>query len=280
MKSIFIPVDFSVPSVHAVDYAADLANDRGFEQVILVANCLASPIFDSRASKIENWEGRREMRKTMSQLNMQLLNLKARLEKKLHPNIIINARLRQCFSISSICKLARKGTVDLVLIGSNSSESGTDSILGNQIINICKTISVPVMIVPPVGNYKTITHAVVSFEQHSSTEVFYLNRINQLQKSKNPMLIDREDPEYRPEAVDPESSNYTLLNSILKDFKYYIYEKEANDRDIGLTTFADSYYSQLIIKMPGNSNLFYNLTNKDISEPFILNGHIPVLVLI
>jgi nucleotide-binding universal stress UspA family protein len=175
MKSIFIPVDFSVPSTHAVDYAADLANDRGFEQVVLVANCLASPRSDSLASKSDIWEGRREIRRTMSQLNMQLLNLKARLEKRLHPNIIINVKLRQCFSISSICKLARKDTVDLVLIGSNNSQLGIDSILGNQIINICKTISVPLMIVPIGSNYHSITHAVISFDQHSSTEVYYLD---------------------------------------------------------------------------------------------------------
>lgn len=280
MKTILIPVDFSVPSVHAVDYAADLANDRGFERIILIANCISSPLEKLWSSRGEVWEARREMRNTKFRLNNQLLDLKSRLQKKLHPNIVIDARLAQCYSISSICRLAGTETVDLILIGSNSSELGTESVIGNQIIQICRTSDVPIMIVPPGSNYQSITHAVVSFDAHSKTEVYYLDRLKHLQKNKNPTPIEREHAGYMPEQVLPESKNYSLLNSILKSFRYYLYEKEAYDQQVGLTKFADSYYSQLIIAMPGDERFFYSLTHRDISEDLVMNGHKPVLVLV
>ncbi|KQS36202.1 universal stress protein [Pedobacter sp. Leaf194] len=279
MKTLLIPVDFSVPSTHAVDYAADLANDRGFNKVILIANCIASPLSDYWSNQVDVWDARREMRRTLSDLNTQLLNLKARLEKKLHPDIQIDTRLRQCFSISSICKLASSETADLILIGSNSSQLGTESIIGHQIINICKNLTVPIMIIPSGSNYQPITHAVVSFDEHSSTEIYYLNRLKHLQNNKNPTPFEREKPGYHPEDIVPESHNYTLLNSILRSFRYYVYEQGTYDQPIGLSKFADSYYSQLIIAMPGNKGFFYNLTHKDISEKLVMDGHKPVLVL-
>ncbi|MFC3562857.1 universal stress protein [Pedobacter jamesrossensis] len=280
MKTILIPVDFSVPSYHAVDYAADLANDRGFEHIILVANCIASPLLELWNSQGDVYEARKEMRRTKFSLNTQLLNLKARLEKRLHPNIIIDVKLMECYNISAICKLATKETVDLVLIGSNNSKMGTESVIGNQIINICKTITVPIMIVPPGSNYQSITHAVVSFDHQSSTEVYYMDRLRHLQHNKNPTPSDRANPGYHPAAILPESKNYDLLNSILKSFRYYLYEKEAYDQQIGLIKFADSYYSQLIIAMPGNERFFFSLTHRHISEELVVNGHKPMLVLV
>ncbi|MFC3559046.1 universal stress protein [Pedobacter jamesrossensis] len=279
MKTLLIPVDFSVPSTHAVDYAADLANDRGFTRVVLIANCIASPLSEYWANQGDAWDARIEMRNTLTELNTQLFDLKARLQKRLHPNIIIDARLRQCFSISSICKLASSEVVDLILIGSNSSQLGTESVIGHQIINICKNITVPIMIVPSASHYQPITHAVVSFDEHSSTEVYYLDRLKHLQSNKNPTPLEREKPGYQPVEIIPESQNYTLLNSILRSFRYYVYEKEAYGQQIGLTKFADSYYSQLIIAMPGNKGFFYSLTHKDISEQLVMDGHKPILVL-
>ena len=42
MKTLLIPVDFSASSDNAVAYAAGLANDRAFEEIVLAANQFVS----------------------------------------------------------------------------------------------------------------------------------------------------------------------------------------------------------------------------------------------
>ena len=45
MKTLLVLVDFSGPSDNAAAFAADLANDRGYDEVVLAVN-LYVPIFE------------------------------------------------------------------------------------------------------------------------------------------------------------------------------------------------------------------------------------------
>jgi nucleotide-binding universal stress UspA family protein len=45
MKTLLVPVDFSGPSDNAAAFAADLANDREYDEIVLAANVYV-PIFE------------------------------------------------------------------------------------------------------------------------------------------------------------------------------------------------------------------------------------------
>jgi nucleotide-binding universal stress UspA family protein len=247
MKTLLIPVDFSASSDNAVAYAADLANDREFKEIILAANLYVS-IFERvipSPDLIQVSEADIQRRKKI--LMQQLEELKLKALKKLNPDIIVRTIISELPLLRSILEQVLKDDPYLVLIGSNSYSTTEDSAIGRHIVELAKVISVPVLIIPPQSNYRHVVQALVV---HRSSQ-----------------------------RGEPSGETKAALSSLHNGIKYQFYN--LNDRDSlqGVIGVADDKDVQLIIALPGKHSFLYKLTHQNILHGLSMDSRKPVLIL-
>ncbi len=243
MKTLLVPVDFSAPSDNAAAYAAGLANDLKFKELVLATNLHVS-LFEQIIPSPDLIQVSKEDRQSRKELLMQQFEaLKWQLSNKLHPDIIVRTIISELPLVRSVLEQVIKDETSLVIIGSNSSTI-KDSFTGRQVIELTKVIPVPVLIVPPESIYQPIEHALVAGE------------LGELSPEKK-------------EALD----------RLLPGVEYELYNLPDSNIIQGVLQSADDKHAQLIIALPGRHSFLYNLTHQNILHGLSLNSQKPVLVL-
>src|SRR5215467_6566288 len=120
MKKILVLVDFSAPSVNAVAYAAALAQDKDFSEIVLMSNCFV-PLFEQIVPSPDLLQvGAEEIRVRMEGLMQQLVELKAEIEKKLPASIPVRIIVGTQPLLRSALDQVMAEAPSLVVIGSSS----------------------------------------------------------------------------------------------------------------------------------------------------------------
>lgn len=141
MKRILVPTDFSTYSLKALDYALGISKAAGSEIVVLHV----CDLFDTRFSMIhglleeenrrmenELWEKLRQIQQSV--LETEKVNLTTRL---------YTGDITEC-----IIEEARKGNIDLILMGTLGATGIKEKILGSKATNIIRHSPVPVLCIP------------------------------------------------------------------------------------------------------------------------------------
>ncbi|HLZ89957.1 MAG TPA: universal stress protein, partial [Puia sp.] len=120
MKKILVLVDFSAPSVNAVAYAADLAGDTGFGEIVLMANCYV-PLFEQIVPSPDLVQvGAADIARKQEKTLLQLMALKSEIEKKLPATVLVRVILGSQSLLRSVLEQVAKEEPSVVIIGSNS----------------------------------------------------------------------------------------------------------------------------------------------------------------
>jgi nucleotide-binding universal stress UspA family protein len=140
---ILVGLDGSEQSINAVDYAAELAEDKGSE-LLLVSVAPEVPILagarsvSERVPELQN-ELERE-RKTM------LENQRVRLNEKF-PSLKISTTVRMGSPSRNIVDLSREENVDLIVVGNRGRSGVATWMLGSVSRDIVERCTVPVLVV-------------------------------------------------------------------------------------------------------------------------------------
>ncbi|HEY4110902.1 universal stress protein [Puia sp.] len=161
MKKILVLVDFSASSVNAVAYAASLAGDKGFEEIILMSNCFV-PLFEQIVPSPDLIQvGAEDIRTRMEHLMQQLVEMKTEIEKQLPATIPVRIAVGTQPLLRSVLDQAESEAPALVVIGS-SRTVGDDCSIGRQVIPLAKVIPVPVLVIPPQARYHPLKTVLVA----------------------------------------------------------------------------------------------------------------------
>src|ERR1700744_5090652 len=134
MKSLLVLVDFSAPSVNAVAYAAGLARDKGFGEILLMSNCFV-PLFEQIVPSTDLVQvGEEEIRSRLDSLMQQLMELKTEIEKQLPPTTPVRITIGTKPLLRSVIEEVTAESPSLVLIGTSRRAQGDDCSIGRQII--------------------------------------------------------------------------------------------------------------------------------------------------
>jgi|GEM_PF-2127177 len=239
MKKILVLVDFSAPSVNAVAYAAALAQDKGFREIVLMSNCFV-PLFEQIIPSPDLIQvGAGEIRSRMERLMQQLVELKTEIEKKLPPSIPVRINVGTQPLLRSALDQVMAEAPSLVVIGSSSRAVGDDCSIGRQIVPLAKVIPVPVLVIPPEARYTPLKSALVGGAVDPG-EVLV------------PLFGHLEEIRYTPTQKD-------VLHEILE---------AAEERKV-----------DMIVALPRKHSFFYHLTHQNIMQAIVLNAAEPVLIL-
>jgi nucleotide-binding universal stress UspA family protein len=242
MKKMLVLVDFSAPSINAVTYAADLAGDRGGDEIVLVAN-LHVPLFEQIVPTPDLIQvGAADINSRREAMMGQLEELRSRVEKRLTRNSSVRVAIGALPLLRSVLEQVAKEDPSLVIIGS-SHDTREDCSIGRQIVPLVKLIPVPVLVIPPKSSYRPISQALVAG------------------------------------SVEPPPGTKESLSYLLKDATYQLYALKGKDILQGVIKAAEEKKAQLIIALPGRHSFLYNLTHQDILHGIVLNATTPVLIL-
>lgn len=239
MKKLLVLVDFSAPSVNAVAYAAGLAHDKGFEEIVLMSNCFV-PLFEQIVPSPDLVQvGEEEISRRMDNLMKQLVELKTEIGKQLPPSVSVRIVIGSKPLLRSVIEEVNSESPSLVLIGTSRRALGDDCSIGRQIIPLAKVIPVPVLVVPPEARYQPINTVLVA----GTTEAA------------------------------------ATLQPLLGNLQIVPYDPPQNDVLEDVLHAAADHKVQLIVALPRKHSFFYNLTHQDIMQGVVLNAAEPILIL-
>lgn len=281
MKTILIPVDFSVSSINAINYAVDLSNHRHVEQIILFTQCYVSLFEQIIPTPDFIQTGENEAQELRGKLKRQLEELKAQLLKKLGAGTTIKTVFLKMPLLRAALKLIEDEQPDVLLLGSNNDFVDEKSSVGDHMIELARISPVPVFIVPPDARYVPVTNALVACDFKTLNHVGLLKRLHGIKHWPHPKLallnVDplnkHLDPEHPVQEIDG------ILKEMLADYEYELFYSDENDILKGVIEFADQHQQQLIIALPGEHSFLYSLTHQSITEGLSRDAGKPVLIL-
>jgi nucleotide-binding universal stress UspA family protein len=280
MKKLLIPVDFSGPSDNAATFAADLANSRAYDEIILAAN-LYVPIFEQIIPSPDLLQvTTADIQQKKKQIREQLEALKQEIMNRLTRNSVVRFIISDLPLVRAILQQVRDENPALVIIGSNNYGATDDSMLGRQLIELAKVIPVPVLIVPPKSSYRVVDDILVAGEFKSLACMDPLKILGKMSQGRHPrLLLLNVDASRGNLLADVSSATKDAISDLLKGFDYTLYNLADKDILQGVLTFSDDKGVQLIIALPGRHSFLYHLTHQNIQHGILLNAQKPVLIL-
>jgi nucleotide-binding universal stress UspA family protein len=278
MKTLLIPIDFSDTSGNVIRYATDFVKDVPVERIILLksyytsmaAQLLPSPDFvQMDAQEISD-----ERQKVESHVKF----IAHKLLKKCNFSVKVESGISELPLLRAIHEVINTERPDLIMIGSDHGSREGHSPIGEQVISISKTSTVPVLIIPSSLRYQNIKQALVPCDSAAISRMVILKGLRSSQQWLHPKLIVLN--------VDPgktndihEEENTDALKEILESYSYRVYYSEDKNVVHGILDFSEHNEVQLIIALPGHYSFFSNLTHKSITNALALNANQPVLIL-
>lgn len=281
MKTLLVPVDFSGSSDNAAAFAAGLADDRGYDEIVLAAD-LYVPIFEQIIPSPDLLQvTAADIRQKKKLIGEQLEALKGELLKRLNGNSSIRLVISDLPLVRAILQQVHDENAALVIIGSNSLGATDSSVIGSQIIELAKVIPVPVVIVPSGSSYLPVTDALVAGNFNSLACIDPLKLLGKIIHGPHPrlLLLDTNASHGSLPATKPSSAAKAALSELLKGFNHQLYHLEDKDILEGVLKFADDNPVQMIIALPGRYSFLYHLTHQNIQHGIWLNAQKPVLIL-
>jgi len=278
MRTILIPVDLSDATENVLKYAADFCVANGVERVILLkcyyvsvyAQLLPSPDFVQLSAD--------DIAAEKAKLGAQLKVMGDHLLKKCNHCVEIETAFSELPVLRAVHELIAEKQPNVLMIGSDKTSYQDDSHLGEQIIAVTKTSTIPVMIIPDNVKYKKIELALVPCDFGAISRLSALQGFKERQKWIRPgLMVLNVNPKHKQTESNEQLA--TGLADMLEGFEYKVYYSEDKETVHGILDFAGRHDVQLIIALPGKYSFFYNLTHRSITNALALNATRPVLIL-
>lgn len=150
-QKLLIPIDFSVSSDNALDYALAFASKIKAE-IVLLHTYNISPLGDASGIPLNTQNLTAELIKGYDE---KLISIKKHIAIT-HPHLhIISLNLQDdlTVAIKDVCK---KHKIDLVIMGSNGADAWDEYVFGTDAANVIEEIETPVLIIPVEFKFKPI----------------------------------------------------------------------------------------------------------------------------
>ena len=278
MKTLLIPIDFSDTSGNVIRYATDFVKDVPVERIILLKSYYISMAAQLLPSADFVQMDAQEISDERQKIESHVKFIAHKLLKKCSSSIKVESGVSDLPLLKAIHEVIDAERPDLVMIGSDHSSREGGSPIGEQVISISKTSTVPVLIIPAGLQYQKIKQALVPCDFSAISRMAILKGLRSSQQWLHPELIVLN--------VDPgkinsahEEENTDALSEILESYTYRVYYSKDKNIVHGILDFSEQHEVQLIIALPGHYSFFSNLTHKSITNALAVNADQPVLIL-
>jgi nucleotide-binding universal stress UspA family protein len=281
MKTYIVPIDFSETSFHAAEFAALLSNQTQVEHIILLHSYHVSVYESVLPTPDMIIPSEQEIKEQINEKTKQLEHIRAKIHSLARHGVIIHIRISRSTLIRAIIETINKENVDIVILGSNGTNSDNISHVGSNVVNISKLSPVPVIVVPPACHYERIKRVVMACDFNKVRDTVPLEPLQRLlQRHDVELLVVNIDKLAKHRNSDPEQlAEETALHGMLREYHPRYYYNTEGDIINGILNFADGHHAQLVIALPHKYSFFQSLLHNSVSHELTIHSAVPVLLL-
>jgi nucleotide-binding universal stress UspA family protein len=271
IKKILVPIDYSKPSLKALNYALELAESIHAEVIIhhaIFPFMITEDYFEY--SIVENYINAKK-----EKLQKFIKNLS---KKKNSNDIKISYSCHIGLPCQSILEVTKNQKIDLIILGTGGTKDFNQVIIGSKTANIISNSTVPVFLLPinsivetnkteivfatdfldvPKGKSKKI---LIAFAKSKQAQINVLHII----KSGN-----------MPEIEILEKEFNKGLNQIPHKFSYV----SNSNPIVAINEYLNNSSSQILCLIKRKHGIISGLFHKSVSKYLALHGNFPLLVL-
>ena len=281
MKTILIPTDFSRTATHAAYYGAELSKQGDISRIVLLNSFFISIYESFFPSPDFVYVSDEDIEARATERVEQLEALKRDLSEIVGKHVVIDTHLSRLPLNRAIISVIESHAVDIVILGSNGVGAQDDSRIGENAVSISKICPVPVIVVPPTGNFRSIKRVVLACDFKKVTKTIPLKTLKKiLSDPEVELLVLNVDPEGKHSNWDPELiAEQTDLHQMLKCFNPKYYFSSHYDTISGIVDFSTRRDAHLIIALPKRYSFFESLMHNSVSQKLTIHSSVPVLLL-
>ncbi len=271
MKTILVPVDFSGTSTHAARYAQQLAKQVG-AKLILVHAYEPPPSFPMVEGMLYSEESLRSlMKEKLEQLAIEL--------DKEEPVIKIESMVMDGNLKDVVKALTDAMQVFLIVMGITGAGKIKETFIGSNTLEVAKTNTVPVLIVPELANFTSITDIGLTTDFRDVINAIPDKKIIELVKTFGARLhvlnIDFQQRNWNEDVPFQSGLIETMFEHMHPSYHFIEGENVAE----GLSTYALAHSIEILIAVPKKHNLLHQLFAGSHTKEIAFHSKVPVLVL-
>ncbi|MEP7108729.1 MAG: universal stress protein [Ferruginibacter sp.] len=270
MKIIIVPVDFSITSTNAAEFAGNLAAFYGAEiwlyhayQIPIALSEFAYPVVDIA-----------EMQKAAEH---ELGLLKDNTQNKLRRTITIKTRAEMNVLQLGLNNLCDELKPDMVVMGLSGKNSLTRLIVGSNTIKTVYNLTYPILVVPPKAEFipvRKIGFACDYRQVEKTTPVTFLKKI--VTDFHAELHVVNVDDNYKGPDPDKLIEKFTI-NDLLSGTKAEFHSIDAGEITDGINWFIDRSKLDWLVVIPKKHRLLENIFKRSHTKELVFHTHIPVL---
>lgn len=264
MKTIIAPTDFSKVSIHAVEYATDLAASIKAELVIL--HVVQIPLIVSELTL-------NEMAEYESAAGAQTLELKKRLQQKVGDKILITSETKVGSIIYELEEMAKKIQPFLIVMGTDTLSRFERFFFQTTTVYATKQLDFPVLVIPETEYFAPIKNICLASDLLNPYEapLSFLNDLISMYHSSLHVL--------HVSATALDENEASVIHRMMKRHLNKLSPKFHNvinyDFEEAVSGFILDYDIDLLIVMPKKTGIFH----RSLTRKIVLHPKIPVVAL-
>ncbi len=270
MKTILVPVDFSVVSENAAQFATELGAFYGADiwlyhayEIPITLYDYAFPIFDTSEMQAAAEHDLEELKQKLIASNKVPVVIKTKAEM----NVLQEGINNMCEELNP----------DLVVMGLTGKTQLTKLIVGSNTIKAIHDLTYPVLVIPPKATFIPIRKIGFACDYQKVKETTPVDLLQKFVKDFNAELhvmnIDFNNKYFGPDSLQQNIHLYEML----EDYKPEYHNIESEDISLGIDLFAEKTKIDWVVVIPKKHNLLHRIFGRSHTQDLIYHTHLPVL---
>ncbi len=274
IRFILVPVDFTQESVHALRYARMLATHMGMG--ITVAH-IHQPLFDAVSDSAFDVEMMNKNRERLEEMMIEV----GWDQGKSHKHVPVDMHFDTGDVKSQLFHLLEKDKYELVVMSTKAEDSMIKRVFGSVSLKISKSVSKPVIVVPPGAPIKFPEKIVIGLTEellHDNTLNYVLDFVSDHHLTADFIFATND------------GTRFTYLKDSLNE-KLILLHKEMKGIDIKSVPFVDGeiheaiaayaikVHAGLLVLVTKHRNFIEGLGHTSVSKKALLHPDLAVMIL-
>ncbi|MFZ4612350.1 MAG: universal stress protein [Bacteroidia bacterium] len=271
IKKILVPIDYSKPSLKAVNYALELAESIHAEVIIhhaIFPFMMTEDYFEY--SIVEN------------SINTKKEKLKKFIKNLSKKNNTVGIKISDSCNVGlpcqSILEVSKKQNIDLIILGTGGSKDFNQVVIGSKTANIISNSTVPVFLLPINSTVET-----------NKTEIVFATDFLDVPKgkSKKILIAFAKSKQAQINVLHIiKSGNMPEIELLEKGFNKSLYQiphkfsyVSNSNTIVAINEYLNNSSSQILCLIKRKHGIISGLFHKSVSKYLALHGHFPMLLL-
>lgn len=270
MKTILLATDFSNAALNAANYATDMALTINAD-LFLLHICNLPVSYGEIPSSVYADDMTIDAERNISNLKTELARNaagKLSIETEVRTGIFFN-------ELSAVCEQIKPYAV---VMGTQGTTAAERFLFGGHSIYAMKHLNWPLITVPVEAKFSSIKKIGLACDFDHVTDTIPVDEIKMLindTHAKLHVLNTGKQNAFSPELIFESGLLQEMLNDLTPDYHFITSENVEE----GIISFAEKNQIDLLIIVPKQHRMFYQLTHKSHTKQLVLHSHIPVMAL-